>query len=279
MFEYFKKSFARKKARRVFQEYGFTVDTFKLPVFGEVQFANWDNPLMTKIGISEELVAGYAKSIKPGSMALDIGANIGDTTVPMALAAGKDGLVLALEPNPVVFKILEANAGLNKDKSNIVAIPYAASNKDEEFYYMSSEASFSNGGLTTKQDGRNLGKHTFKQKVKAINLEKYLNDNYSERLLTLSLIKVDTEGYDLTVLKNLKGIISTYKPDIIAEVFFNISDNERLEMFDYLSAMGYKIFNLFDFASYNESNITRIDKKENMLKTKSNFNILATYKL
>ena len=34
-----------------------------------------------------------------------IGAHIGDTTLPIALAAGKKGFVLALEPNPYVFHV------------------------------------------------------------------------------------------------------------------------------------------------------------------------------
>jgi hypothetical protein len=46
----------------------------------------------------------------------------------------------------------DSNASLNKDKTNIVPINFAISQTEEEFYYISSEASFCNGGisLTTK---------------------------------------------------------------------------------------------------------------------------------
>jgi len=275
MFEYFKKSFARKKARRVFQEYGFTVSTYNLAKDGQVAYANWDNPLMHQKGIVQEEIDFYAQSVYKGSLALDIGANVGDTTVPMAIAAGKDGLVLALEPNPVVYKILQANAFLNKDKSNIVTIPYAASDKEEEFFYMASEASFSNGGIKNGEDGRKLGKHVFKQKVQSINLEKYLNDNHADMLPKLSLIKVDTEGFDLKILKTLSSLIEKYHPNILAEVFVDISDNERLEMFDFLNGHGYRVLNIFHFSSYNMSDYEPILKREDMLKTKGNFNIWA----
>jgi FkbM family methyltransferase len=40
-------------------------------------------------------------------MIIDIGTYTGDTTVPMALAVGKGGIVLGLEPNQYVYKILE----------------------------------------------------------------------------------------------------------------------------------------------------------------------------
>ena len=60
----------------------------------------------------------------------------------MALAAGTSGITLGFDPNPYVYKILEINASLNKDKQNIISQLYAISVKEEDFYYVSSEASF-----------------------------------------------------------------------------------------------------------------------------------------
>lgn len=275
MFQYFKKSFARKKARRIFQEYGFTIATFNLKDGDSVQFANWNNPLVPPILLSSDFIDFHKNFATDGSLILDIGANTGDTTVPLAMVAGKDGLVIAIEPNPVVYKILQENAKLNKDKTNIITIPYAASDNEEEFSYLSSEASFSNGGIKNKEDGRRLGKHVFKQKVKSINLEKYLIDNHSDMLPKLSLIKVDTEGFDLKILKNLSNIIEKFKPNILAEVFVDINDTERVEMFDFLNGYGYKIFNMFHFASYDTNDYEPILKRSDMLKMKGNFNIFA----
>jgi FkbM family methyltransferase len=48
----------------------------------------------------------YQRFLTKGAVAIDIGAHTGDTTVPMALAAGNTGLVLAFEPNQYVYKIL-----------------------------------------------------------------------------------------------------------------------------------------------------------------------------
>jgi len=50
---------------------------------------------------------------RKGDLAVDIGANIGDTTVPMALVAGSEGMVLGFECNPVIFEILAVNEKLN----------------------------------------------------------------------------------------------------------------------------------------------------------------------
>ena len=131
---YLQESFRRKKARRVTQIYPAKIDSFDLGNEGIIQFANWDNPLYTPITLSQNMVDFFKQFIKKGDLVIDIGANIGDTTVPMGLAAGPTGIALGFDPNPYVFKILEKNATLNKDKQNIVPLPYAITVKEEEFY-------------------------------------------------------------------------------------------------------------------------------------------------
>ena len=147
---YFKDSFRRKKARRFTREYPARINSFDLKDEGKIEFANWDNPLVSPKIVSQEMVDFFKKFIKKGDLAIDIGTNIGDTTVPMALAAGSSGITLGFDPNPYVYRILEINASLNKEKQNIVPLLYAITVKDEDFYYVSSEASFSNGAPISK---------------------------------------------------------------------------------------------------------------------------------
>ena len=102
MLNYFKKSFSRKKARRFTREYPVKIDSFNLKDEGKVDFANWDNPLISAKVVSQEMVDFFKKFVKQGDLVIDIGANIGDMTVPMALAAGASGTTLAFDPNPYV---------------------------------------------------------------------------------------------------------------------------------------------------------------------------------
>ncbi len=116
MLNYIKSSLARKKARRVTQEYPPKVETFDIGKYGKIEFANWSNPLVSQIKIDSEMIEFFNQFIKEGDLAIDIGANIGDTTVPMAVCSGKTGLTVGFDPNPMVLKILEKNASLNSDK-------------------------------------------------------------------------------------------------------------------------------------------------------------------
>lgn len=62
MINYFKKSFERKKARRVTQKYPVTIDDFNVPGLGNVQFANWNNPLVSPKTIDANSVDFFKNS-------------------------------------------------------------------------------------------------------------------------------------------------------------------------------------------------------------------------
>jgi FkbM family methyltransferase len=247
IFSYLKDSFARKKARRVFQNFGYRIDNFQLEKEGKVEYANWLNPLLEPKKITQTEVDFFKSVIRKNSLVIDIGANTGDLTVPIAIATGKEGLVLAVDPNTQVFAILTANATLNRDKTNIVPLQFAATATDGEFYFASSEATFSNGGLVDKMDDAAHGKFKLKEKVKGVNLDAFLRTNYPEWIPRISFIKVDTEGNDLNVLKTIESIITEYKPSVVAEVYPTLTKQERDDMFHFFSEKGYAIYDLSHF--------------------------------
>lgn len=246
LLKYLRESFARKKARRKFNEYAYKIDTFELSEDGTVQFANWQNPLIPPKQITQAEINFFRQFIPKGSLAIDIGTNIGDTTVPMAFAAGKEGLTLGFDPNPHVFKILEANAGLNKDKTNIVVKPFAIADKEAEFFYTSSEASYSNGGITEVSNNYH-GKFVLPQKVRGIVLKDFLEKEFSDWLPKISFIKVDCEGLDKEIIKSMANLLSEYKPVVISECFTRLSKEDRYDLYDSLARHGYDLYYFEDF--------------------------------
>lgn len=273
MFSYLKRKLEKWKTKTTFREYGHKVETYQLPKDGKIDFAVWLNPLEKPKKITQGGVDFFRKFIKEGDLVIDIGTHMGDTTVPMGLATGPKGLVLGFDPNPHVFKIFTVNASLNKDKVNIRPLPYAITNEDGEFFFTSSEASFNNGGIERSETNRH-GNFTLNQKVKGINLEKYLKENLSDKLPKLSFIKVDTEGYDKTVLESIAGLLQSQKPTVVAECFGKLSKQERGELYDLLHSRGYIIYHFNDFEV--DTEIKQIDREE-MNKWK-HFDFLAVHK-
>src|SRR4051812_16828084 len=62
----------------------------------------------------EEEIEVLSQIIKPGSVVLDIGANIGTHTICFAKQALPGGVVYAFEPQRLVFQNLCANIALNQ---------------------------------------------------------------------------------------------------------------------------------------------------------------------
>lgn len=77
---------------------------------------------------SESEVAMMRRFIKPGDCVIDVGANIGDLTLPLAQMVGPAGSVHAVESNAEVFNVLCANLAINgvrnvKPVNAYVALP------------------------------------------------------------------------------------------------------------------------------------------------------------
>jgi len=180
------------------------------------------------------------KNNKKGDFCINIGAHLGDTTLPVALAAGKTGYVLALEPNPFVYHVLEKNARANRHLYNIGTIMAAALKEDGFATFEYSDQGYCNGGhhegISVLMHG-----HAYKLNIYGINLEKELRENYSDWLPKLKFIKVDTEGYDLYVLETLSDII-TFKPVTKSEIFKHTDINYRKKVLHFFKNLNYSIY-------------------------------------
>ena len=274
MFGNLLKQFRKNKQKKIFSEYGYKIDSFSLQQFQGVEFAQWQHPLCEPFQLRDSSVDFYRSLVKPGDFIIDIGAHLGDTTVPMALAAGKEGCVLALEPNRYVFKILEKNASLNSDLTHIIPLNIAATAADGKFSFNYSDASFCNGGFLSQREKLDQH-HKYTLEVEGRNLEKILEKEYSQLLPRLSLIKVDAEGYDKEIIKTLSHTISTYRPKILSECNQFLTRAEREELYDVMTMFNYTLYKIEEddttaFTSVNDQPLLKTD----MMKHR-HFDVLA----
>ena len=212
-----------------FAHWGCRVRDFHLPVDGVVQYAGWLHPYETPKSIHQSEVDGLRRYLRPGDFAIDIGAHTGDTTVPMALAAGPTGCVLALEPNSYVFKVLEVNAALNRDKTRIEPRCIAATETDGQFVFHYSDASFCNGGFRSRQRWK-LFRRRYPLTVAGRRLLPVLRTEFAAWLPKLAYLKVDAEGYDRAILESILPVIRETQPVIRTEVFRKLFASERRDL-------------------------------------------------
>ncbi len=227
----------RPKPRR----YGQRRQIIDLPIDGKVEYARWLHPKAQDLRIAPEEMLELRRFLKPGDFAIDIGAHSGDSTLPIALACGVEGAVLALEPNPYAFEILKANAALNPQKTNIVPLCCAITEQDGTFEFSYGDPGFINGGDFSE---RSVWEHgsAFTIQVRGRPLQHILNDMPAERVSRLRYIKTDTEGHDARILHSIRDILERYRPYIKAEVYGRLSSEERIGLHGSLSGLGYSVF-------------------------------------
>ena len=224
--------------------YGFAIEAHDLAREGRIEVARWLHPGAYRIAAAQvqAVVEQLRRFLRAGDVAIDIGAHTGDTTIPIALAVGASGVVLALEPNPYVFPVLERTAALNRDKTNIVALNFAAMRTDGTYEFQYGEAGYCNGGF---HEGMSKWLHgsAFPVQVQGRNLQVFLEDSYADLIPRLRFIKVDAEGFDLAVLQTLEQLIRSRRPYLQVEMFSlrKSTPAYRRQLYDFLVSHGYDV--------------------------------------
>jgi FkbM family methyltransferase len=221
------------------QKYGWELERYELPREGCVEFAQWQHPQQKQTVPTQEGIDELRTFLREGDFAIDVGAQVGDTTVPMALVAGRAGCVLALEPNKYVYPVLVENALLNPTRTNIEPLMVAAAAVPGEVEFEYSDAGFCNGGLHENISRWRHG-HAFKLRVKAIRLETLVREEYAHRLSRLKYIKTDCEGYDLSVLTSIEPLLREFRPYLKVEVYKHSKLEYRRDLLAFLRGLGYR---------------------------------------
>jgi FkbM family methyltransferase len=229
--------------------FGFEIRSFELQKEGRVEYAQWLHPREHKLQITQEMVDELRKFLSPGEVAIDIGAHSGDSTLPIALAVGKGGCVLALEPNKYVFPVLEKNSELNADKTNVLPLMFAATPKDAEFEFQYSDSGYCNGG---RFEGLSRWRHAhaFKLAVQGKNLQSFLRAAHPQLISRIRYIKIDAEGQDYAILNTLSDLITRAKPFLRVEMFKKLNAEQRCMLYQFVAGRGYKVYKIASEANY-----------------------------
>jgi FkbM family methyltransferase len=138
-----------------------------------------------------------------GSIALDVGANIGAITLVLSGVVGPRGFVVAIEPQRAVYQLLCANLALN-DIGNVRAIHAAAGRAPGRTYVPAvdygKQGNF--GGIELSE--------TSGEPVDTITVD-------SLRLPACQLIKIDVEGREQSVIAGAAETIARCKPALYVE--------------------------------------------------------------
>jgi FkbM family methyltransferase len=146
--------------------------------------------------------------LQPGDVAVDVGANVGLFTVPLALAVGPGGRVLAVEPLPENVERLETNLHRN-GLGNVTVVSAAAGSQDGAVQLqVAADSAFSSVAAVTKY--RVVGA----LRVPCRRLDSLWDELGRPRV---ALVKIDVEGAELSVLDGAQEMLRSSRPTLLVE--------------------------------------------------------------
>jgi len=174
---------------------------------------------------SEEEVQALLKFVRPGMTVLDIGANIGTHTVPLAKAVGPAGTVIAFEPQRLVFTTLCANVALNS-LANVRPL-WSGAGESRGVAHVppqnyDSEGNF--GGVSLDADAG--------EPVEVVPVDGF-------GLPACHLIKIDVEGMEIPVIKGAAETIARHRPILYVE---NDRRRRSAQLIALILDMGYRAY-------------------------------------
>jgi FkbM family methyltransferase len=185
------------------------------------------------------------RTLSPGDVFVDIGANIGYDTLLALSRVGPTGAVVAIEASPKIFALLKRNQF--NESGNVRAVNAAVSDRVAKLDLY--EISEGNIGATTtlaSRGGRLIGS------VDALPLEEILTPQEISRL---RLLKIDVEGAEPPILRWLLNGLGFYPAamDIIVEASPEDDPQAWRDVFDRLIGAGfaaYEIANAYEIEWY-----------------------------
>ncbi len=170
-----------------------------------------------------------ARNLKPGMTIFDVGANIGSYALFLAGLVGEQGRVVALEADPDVARILEANVQANGLKA-ILPIQAAAFRESGEILLGRARASTGYSGLY------------YSQAAEWISVPACTLDALGEKLglKRLDFVKIDVEGAECDVLEGMTSLLRTHRPVLLIELHPDSVPQVR-EIPGRLRAEGYSV--------------------------------------
>ena len=179
--------------------------------------------------IFDGLLAAEGSRLR-STVAIDVGANIGNHSL---FFSGRFRRVLAFEPNPVSSRLLEASRLMNRAE-NISVFPVALGGAPSEAeLHLASPSNLGKAGLLP---------HLQCSGGQSFSVSVVVGDDVVAQEIgsdAVGLIKVDVEGFEVSVLEGLRKTIAAHRPIVLFEYHPALGTGRAFEL---LEECGYDDF-------------------------------------
>jgi FkbM family methyltransferase len=172
--------------------------------------------------------------LQPDYFCIDVGANIGFTTMIFSHGIGPNGKVFAFEPNRKLLERLYKNTIIS---NNVSLFPFALSNQNGLGELIIPFGFNSNHGIGYVKENPEINSKEFE----SISIEIKKLDDILPVSQFIDVMKIDVEGHELKVLQGAYNLLSEKR---IRHIVYEDHLSYPSEVSDYLINFGYSIYRI-----------------------------------
>lgn len=184
--------------------------------------------------VDGDLLSFCREFVHPGSIVWDFGGNVGLFTFLAAHAAGRDGQVVTLEPDPFLSHLIIRTESERPPNCASCTVLTAAVGRTNGFATLEiPERSRASNAVLGKSKSSQRGAVRFRFDVPLVTI-----DNLAEQYPGPEVLKIDVEGSELDALLGGEKTLSLHRPVI----FMEVQNNQAAEIRDLLRGWDYALY-------------------------------------
>lgn len=167
-----------------------------------------------------DVAAMLARHVRPGSTVLDVGANVGVYALQFARWTGRQGRVVAFEPNPVAAEVLAQHVRMNGLTERIEIVREAVADvAGIQTFHMAGADGMSRLGAPNPE----IANSTCSTPVRVTTLDEFCD----QRALSPDWLLIDVEGFEFAVLAGARRTLARLgaRLNVIVEMHPDAWDN------------------------------------------------------
>ncbi len=192
--------------------------------------------------VTSQLIRKY---VKPETVFLDIGANLGYFSLEVAHSIGAD--VISFEPNPRIADLFYKSINTNDLNAKITLWRVALSNAHNTATFFENSENLGASSLVPNSSQSHAV--SYEVPVKKLDEFKSFQSHFVSLNKNVSVVKMDVEGAEALVLDGMKELIVQHQPVFIIELLdkqLKLFDSSKAAVIEYLNMLGYKLELEFD---------------------------------
>jgi FkbM family methyltransferase len=194
------------------------------------------------------------ENAEAGDVVLDIGANIGAHTLPLAKKVGAGGRVLAIEPTTYALGKLKENVALNPEFSAQIEVVSVMLGDGGASMPETIPSSWPLTEGKQELDPDFLGEFQSTAEAQLTTLDDLVS---RKNLSRIDLIKLDVDGFEFGVLNGARETIRQFKPRVLFEVAPYLHDRQPHSFDGLLKLIGELGFRVHELGSHRELALSR----------------------